>query len=238
MSFNAYDQPKGGGNFAPDPMDVGTYPARIAGVSIVGLHTQSYNGEVKDPKQSIAITYEFLDEFLKDEEGNDIEDKPRWLTESMPFHNLDAERAKSTQRYMAVDPDQNHGGDWSKLIGLPIMVSVVQNKGKGQHQGKVFNNIDSIAPMRAKEASKAAELVNEPFLFDFYNPDSDVWGRIPNIIRSFCRKAVDFKGTAMELWDEEYQANKDQEVQIEDAPPAKKIVAEKSKKPQSDESDW
>ena len=240
MGFNATEQPSAGSQRSNiEPIEVGTYPARIVGVSIVGLQPRSFNGEAKEPHKNIALTYEFLDEFLKDEDGNDIEDKPRWITEDMPFYNLSSDRAKSTERYLAVDPDQHYEGDWSKLLGAPIMVSVVQNKGKGKHQGKIFNNVDGIAPMRPKEAAKAPELVNEPFLWDFYEPDSDLWGRVPNIIRTICRSAVDFKGTAMEMWDEEYQNNRDQEVKIEDEPAPKKVVrGANSKSVKADDNDW
>ena len=200
MSFNAAEQPSSGG-ITIEPMDTGTYPARIAGVSIVGKHASTYMGEVKEPKINLAITYEFLDEFLKDENGDDIADKPRILTENMAFHNLSNQRAKSTERYLAVDPKSEFGGDWSKLLTTPIMVSVVQNPGKGKNAGKVFNNVDSIAPMRPKEASKAPPLVNEAFLFDFYNPTKESWERAPGAVKGICRRAVDFAGSEMEEWD-------------------------------------
>lgn len=202
MSFNAADQPSSGG-MTIEPMDTGTYPARIAGVSIVGKHATTYMGEVKEPKVNIAFTYEFLDEFLKDENGDDLEDKPRFLTENMAFHNLTNQRAKSTERYLAVDPLSVNGGDWAKLLTTPIMVSVVQNPGKGKNAGKIFNNVDSIAPMRPKEAAKAPPLVNQSFLFDFYAPTKESWEKAPGIVKAICRRAVDFAGTPMEEWDQD-----------------------------------
>lgn len=208
MSFNAAEQPSSGG-ITIEPMDTGTYPARIAGVSIVGKHSSVYNGEVKEPKINLALTYEFLDEFLKDENGDEILDKPRFLTENMPFYNLSNTKAKSTERYLAVDPLSVYGGDWSKLITFPIMVSVVQNAGKGKNLGKIFNNVDSIAPMRPKEVSKASPLVNPFFLFDFYNPTKEEWEKLPGIVKSICRRAVDFQGTEMEKWDQEGNENND-----------------------------
>ena len=69
MSFNATNQPlgNGGNDFKYEPLEEGTYPARLVGVANVGKHSASFKGEVKEPKDNIALTYELLDEFLKDE---------------------------------------------------------------------------------------------------------------------------------------------------------------------------
>lgn len=227
MSLNAAERPSSGGNFNTEPLEAGTYPARIIGISNIGLHSQTYQGEAKDPIDNIGITYELLDEFLKDEDGNDLEDKPRWITEFMPFHHIKSERAKSTKRYLSVDPNLDFGGDWGQLLNSPIMLSVVQNAGKGKNQGKVFNNVDSISPMRPKEASKATPLKNPTFTFDFYDASIEDWNQAPGIVKTMVKKALNFAGSKMESWTVEDQ---------EDEQPAsteKKVV-----KKVSNEEDW
>lgn len=47
----------------------------------------------RPPVGYIMLTYELCTEFMKDEQGNDIEDKPRWLSESIPLLPLDSELA-------------------------------------------------------------------------------------------------------------------------------------------------
>lgn len=77
-------------------------------------------GEEKAPKYELYVTYELSDEFLHDEDGEDILDKPRWLSESFSLHNLDADMAKSTKRYLALDPNMEHDGDWAQIAGTPV----------------------------------------------------------------------------------------------------------------------
>jgi hypothetical protein len=109
MGFKSKEA-KGGGSNLPkqDPVAAGTYPGRLVQLIDLGVQKQpDYKGEPKDPIQMIHTTYELSDEFCKNEEGEDETDKPRWFSESFPFYNLDADRAKSTKRYLALDPDQN-----------------------------------------------------------------------------------------------------------------------------------
>ena len=135
-----------------EAMEAGTYPARVVQVIDFGVQEQrAYQGAVKPPAQTIYQTYEFLDEFCKDENGEDLEDKPRWLSEQFPLHSLEADLAKSTKRYYALDPDENFGGDFTLLVGSPCMVTINQYESKGETK----NGVSSVAPMRPKEAAKA-----------------------------------------------------------------------------------
>lgn len=200
MSFNAKSVPMTSGKEfkRPDPLDPGTYPARLVQVLLLGVQAQRpHKGEEKPPRQEIMLTYEFLDEFLKDEEGNDMETAPRWLSETMPFANLAIEKAKSTQRYYALDNEGEHDGDWSKLIGLPCMLTVIQNQGTGKNSDKVYENISAVSAMRPKEAAKAPPLVNPPKLFDFYSPDMEVFGKLPQWLQDKMKNALDYEGSAL-----------------------------------------
>jgi hypothetical protein len=218
MSLNANAQAGATSNFKYEPMDAGTCPARLVGVANVGMHAITYKGETKPPKDQLALTYEFLDEFMKDEDGNELKDKPRWLTEDMPFLPLSSEKAKSTDRYLSIDPDRKAAGEFGDLLGTPIMVQVTQSAGKGANMGKIFNNIGGVTPMRPKEAQKAPELVNKPFTFDFYAPTREAWDATPYRVKALVRSALNYKGTAMEDWDVLDGELKDQPIKIEDAP--------------------
>ena len=79
MSLNASKVPSGGGAKF-DPLDPGTYPARLVQVVDLGLQPQKpYNGKEKPPVHMIHTTYEFVDEFMLDDEGQPDETKPRRL---------------------------------------------------------------------------------------------------------------------------------------------------------------
>jgi hypothetical protein len=200
MTLNARNIPSAGGSGnRPDPMEAGTYPARLVQIITLGVQKQRpYKGEEKPPALELMLTYEFLDEFMKDEDGNDIDDKPRWLSETFAFHNLDAELAKSTKRYYALDPNGEHDGDWSELISAPCMVTVTQSEGKGKNAGKIYENVASVSAMRPKEAAKAPALINPPKVFDFYNPDMEVFEKLPEWLQTKMKEAVDFDGSALE----------------------------------------
>jgi hypothetical protein len=197
MSLNANNIPVAGGNFErPEPLTPGSYPARVVTIATLGVQpSRPYKGEEKPPVLNILVTYELLDEFLKDEDGNDDLTKPRWLTETFPFYNLSSERAKSTTRYFALDPKGVHKGDWSKLINTPCMVNIVVEEGKGANAGKMYENVDSVAPMRDKDAAKAEPLVNEPVVVDFYAPDPDEVAKLSPWIRKKMALAVDYEGS-------------------------------------------
>jgi len=183
----------------PDPLEAGSYPARL--VQIVGLGVQAsrpYKGEEKPPRLTIRLTYEMLDEFMKDEEGNDLEDKPRWLSEELPFMSLKADLAKSTKRYYALDPEDTADGDWSKLIGAPCVVTVVQEADKRPGIDRIYEKVANVSAMRPKEAAKAPELKNPSLVWDFYEPDIEVFNNFPDWIKDKIKGAVDFPGSALE----------------------------------------
>ena len=182
-----------------DPLEAGTYPARLVQVILTGIQSGgSYKGEVKPDKLELRVTYEILDEFMKDEEGNDLLDKPRWISENFPFFSLKADLATSTKRYYALDPDNKTGGDWATLVGTPCMVTVVQSPSKKPGDDRIYNNVASVSSMRPKEAAKAEPLKNPTLVFDFYEPDLDVFLSLPDWLQDRCKGAVDFVGSPLE----------------------------------------
>lgn len=201
MGLNAKNIPMAGGNKGPaqEPIDAGTYPARVVQVLDLGVQPQpDFKGQPKAPAHEIMLTYEFLDEFCKDENGEDDEEKPRWLSETFPLRNLEVELAKSTKRYYALDPDEALGGDFTLLVNTPCMVTVVQNPGKGKNAGKVFNNISGISAMRPKEAAKAEELKNPPKVFVLDEPDLSIFKSLPQWLQEKIQSNLNFKGSPLQ----------------------------------------
>lgn len=208
MSMKANDY-SGSSNYeAPDPLEPGAYNARVVHVLNTGLQPRNpYRGEEKTPKIMFSITYELADEFLSDEDGEPDLTKPRWVSESFPINSLDSERAKSTARYLALDPSNEHDGDWSELVGLPCVVTLVQNRSK-KNEKVIYNNVASVQPMRSKDASKLGPLVGEPKLFDFYDPDVKVFLSLPPFIQKMIKGGLDFKGSKLEKLLEDVDTDK------------------------------
>lgn len=232
--LNAKNLPSNTSTKKSDPLEPGTYPARLVGVVLLGIQPQRpYKGEEKPPKLMFRLTYEFLDEFLKDEDGNDIEDKPRWLSEELPFMSLKADLAKSTKRYFALDPDSKADGDWEKLVGSPCMVTVVNEADKRPGIDRIYEKITSVSSMRPKEAAKAPELKNDPIIFDFYSPDVELFKSFPEWIQDKIKGAVDFPGSDLEKLLEGDTGAASKDVPKKDA----KRVSEELKVPDNDEDD-
>jgi len=202
MGLNAKKMKHTGGNksgAAQAPIESGTYPVRVAQVIDLGLQNQRpYQGQEKPPAYELMITYEFLDEFCVDENGNEDEDKPRWLSETLPLRSLQAEKAKSTQRYYALDPSESLDGDFTQLVGVAANASIVQNAGKGKNVGKVYNNIAALSAMRSKDSAKAPELKNEGKVFDLDDPDVEVFNSLPEWIQDKIKDNLEYAGSELE----------------------------------------
>jgi len=198
MALNA-NQSKNTGGKAIEPMEAGAYPARLVVLADLGLQPQRpFQGKEKEPAYEILAVYEFLDEFLKDEDGEDDKTKPRWQSEKFPLYPLQSDRATSTKRYLALDPTGKYGGDWARLLNIPCIVTIVKNPGRGKNAGKVFNNIVGVSTMRDKDAVKAPPLVNKLIIFDLDNPSVEAFKALPAWVQALIKDGLEFKGSKAE----------------------------------------
>jgi hypothetical protein len=213
MALNAKEKAYTSNKKAQPPLDPGTYPARLVQVIDLGVQEQQpFKGEPKPPAQEIMTTYEFVDEFVKDDDGNDLEDKPRWLSENFVLHNLDSELAKSSKRYIALDPNIEMDGDWTALVGRPAMVTVANNPGKGKNAGKIFDKIVSTSSVRAKEAAKMPELKNPAKVFDQSDLTTvDIFFTLPKWLQDKIKAGLEWEGSEMAKAVDNYkgEANED-----------------------------
>jgi len=168
-------------------------------VQIVDLGLQKqrpYKGKEKDPAYEIMLTYELLDEFMVDEDGNEDESRPRFISERMPIYRLEAEKARSTQRYYALDPKEKYDGDFSKLVNTPCMVTVTQTTGK---DGNVYANVGGVSAMRDKEAKRAKPLVNTPVVLSIGEADTASFEKLPEWVQDLIKGGLAFEGSP--LWE-------------------------------------
>lgn len=196
LNANKVEFAGGGVRIVQANLEPGNYPARLVQVLDLGLQPQrAFKGDPKPPMQEIGLTYELVDTFMKDENGDDIEDKPRWVSEQIPLHNLKADLAKSTKRYNALDPSGEADGDFTRLLGTPCLVTIVNNPGK---DGKIYDNIGAIGPMRKKDADKCPELVNPAVFFDLDAPDMEVFRKLPKWLQEKIQGNLNFNGSALQ----------------------------------------
>lgn len=222
-------------------LEEGGYPGRLVAVIDLGLQPQEYNGESKAPKTELQTIYELSDEFMPGENGEPDESKPRWIWESFALNNLNSDRATSTKRYMALDPKMEFDGDWSQLLGAPVIVGLTAKPGKS---GVIYNNVGSTSAMRPKEAAKLPELVNSPILFDMDNPDVEVFLSLPDRIQGVIKEGLEFEGSKLDKALKAHKAGgkkEDENPQKDPAPDVKSgadKTASHSNDEDSDDNDW
>lgn len=173
-----------------EPLENGSYGARVVRVVDWGVQPPPPNDKYgKGPKHQISVTFELPEEFMKDEEGNDLEDKPRWVGRRIPLNPLSSDLATSTAWSKAIDVKGEFDGDWSQYLGLPVEVVIRQN---GE-----YTNIESLNPMRASKAAKLPELVNDAFFFDLSAPDLELFKKLSTWEQAQICNNVNFKGSKL-----------------------------------------
>ncbi len=195
MGLNASEVKFEGKGRRAEPLEADVYRARPVQVIDMGLQPQRpYQGQEKAPAHEVMLTYELCDEFMKDEDGNDIEDKPRWISENFPLHPLKSDKARSTKRLAAFDAVNLLKGDFTKCIGVPVNVTVVNNVSGDA----VYNNVGNVASMSGKKAATCPELVNKPKVFDLDKPDMEVFNSFPDWLKEKIKANLNYQGSPLQ----------------------------------------
>jgi hypothetical protein len=177
-------------NLAPD-----VYLGRVVQIIDLGLQPQrAFQGKEKPPANEISITYELAEEFMKDEDGKELKDKPRWISEDLPFYGLFADKAKSTLRYHAFDPTMAYDGDFAKCVDTPVNITVVNNKSGD----RIYDNVANVSPMSEKKKANLPPLVNKPKVFDLDRPDMEVFNSLPKWIQDKIKGNLNFQGSPLQ----------------------------------------
>lgn len=196
MGLNANKAGNKQNNRVEQPViEADVYPAYLVQLIDLGLQPQKpYQGQEKAPVQEIMLTYELCDCLMVDENGEELEDKPRWVSETLPFYGLFADKAKSTKRYLAFDPTEEFGGEFAKAVGMPCNVTIVNNA-KGD---KVYANIGNVASISAKKAAQMPEIKNPTKVFDLDEPDMDVFNALPEWLREKIKGNLNYQGSPLQ----------------------------------------
>lgn len=196
MSLNASEVPASGGGKKADPIESGNYLARSVQVLDMGLQEQRpYQGQEKPPAHEIMLTYELGTEFMKDEEGNDDKEKPRFISETFPLRSLTQDLAKSTKRAAILDPTGVLKGDFSKMVNAPCTLTIVQNPNK-KDPTIIYNNIGNVTP--PMKGFPVPELVNPPKVFDLDAPDLEVFNSLPEWVQTKIKGNLNFNGSVLQ----------------------------------------
>ena len=177
-------------------LPVDSYPARVVQIIDLGLQDGGeWKGEKKKPVNKLHITYELVDCFMVDKDGNELEDKPRWLSEELNMFSPDADKAKCNQRYNAIDPECLHDYDWAAIVGSSCSVMVAHKESKG----KTYANVGLVTPyVVTKRNPELVDLVNDAKVFNLEEPDMDVFDALPQWIKDKIMANLEFKGSPLQ----------------------------------------
>lgn len=201
MTLNANSLPrnKKGGRVQQPVLEAGVaHAARLVQVIDLGLQPQRpYKGNAKEPRHSLYVTYEFSHVFLVDEEGNENQELPRWISEEFGLFPMSSDRAVSTKRYLALDPKEVHKGDWAKLVGSGCSVLVVNNPDR-EDKSRIYSNVGNVTPAPRMPGYVQPELVNDPVVFDLDNPDVEVFKALPQFLQDKIKGNLNYEGSKLQ----------------------------------------
>lgn len=192
----------GGGSKYPVLL-AATYPAKLVWVIDLGVHVEYYGKDAKDARDQLQLVWEMSDEFMKDEDGKEDEEKPRWQYQDFPLFDLVAEKANSTKTYLALDPIDNDTGrtefegDFEAVLGVGANITLSKTPDK-KDPNKFWNNVTSVTPMRAKDQRKLPGLVNEPKVFTMDDPDKGVFLSLPDKMQEKIKSSLNFGGSKLD----------------------------------------
>ena len=202
MGLNANNQTGSGDFVEQEALEIGQYPGRVVQVIDLGLQPQKpYNGKPKKPVDKIHLTYELSDEFMLDVDGEEQEDKPRWYSEDMPFYSLEADKAKSTERYNAIDPTGSTAGEFTELLGMPCQVMLTKEPKKKNGKvikGKFVNYVGDVAGAVMVKGYTQPELVNKPASFLLSDPNMELFGKLPDWLQDRIKNNLNYNGSKLQ----------------------------------------
>ena len=195
MALNANQEET---TFTPvEALEPGTYPARLVQVIDMGVQpSRPFKGQEKPPRHRIYTTYELSHEFMKDEDGNPDPTKPRWISEDFAFFNLEMTTAKSTERYIALDPAGVCEGDWGRLLGIACQVTLTKEK-RSKGDGNT-NYISHVGGPINLQGYVQPELVNPTKLFDLDQPDMDVFNALPEWLQKKIKGNLNYNNSPLQ----------------------------------------
>lgn len=236
MALNTRKIKTKGKNFVEqDVLPVDNYPARLVQVIDLGLQSGGeWKGEKKPPVNKIHVTYELVDCFMLDKDGEEVLDKPRWLSEDLNMFGPDADKAKCNQRYNAIDPECLQDYDWAAVVGNSCNVMVAQKESKG----KTYANVGLVTPyVVTKRNPEMAPLVNPTKVFNLEFPDIEVFESLPNWIQDKIKANLEFKGSPLQaLLEGAPEEEEEDEPEPEEKPKGRKKAAPKPE-PEEEEGD-
>lgn len=152
-------------NVTFEALPPGEYEGRLVYIADLGLQSRDYKGEEKPPCQQISLGIEICGQSVT----IDDEEVPKllWTKPFNIFAKLN-DKGKEMELYQVFNPKAEEGtvADWDKYMGDPCSVYITNREGKGDYQGKVFEEIGKVSPIPSKYRSSVPEARLTPAIGD------------------------------------------------------------------------
>ena len=220
---------KGGTSSKAELLPAKGYPARVVGIVDLGLHTKvNYKTKkVEGQQYMVRVTYELLNIFMKDEEGKDLKDKPRWISENIPittalgYANAESQpwyqNCTIVKRVRAItgNPQEVLNDIGEQILGKACNVLVVHDS-RGE---RTYANVGDVQQDAfAMLGQEAPALVNPMFSLDLSEPDLELFNNQPQFIQDKILSNLEFEGSVLsKMLADEDMDDEDEEDEAEDA---------------------
>lgn len=176
----------------------GPRPALLTGIIDIGVHTRSYQGELKKPCREFVSIFTLVETY--ELENGDV----RNFTVNTYGIGLlpGAEKAKYKKFHCALDPDhkvidEKGQGDLTSLIGKPCFVNIVHSD--PDKDGIQYVRMNGM-PQQIPEDYPIGHIDYQPLVFDMNNPDKEVFQGLRPFFQDMIRESEGYAGSDLETY--------------------------------------
>lgn len=175
-----------------------------------GIHTQDgFDGAPNYDADQLMLSWELTDDWIDEEKT-----KPFWKTMfgKGNINDYDTDRAKKTTTFKAMfptyDPSKKNAHTY---LGKPCLLNIIHKEGKGKHEGKMYDNFQSVSAYPEILGELDYELSQPVVHFDFYAPTQGAWDQLKPWEQEYIKEAKNYPGSklAKMLDDDEEQQDGD-----------------------------
>ena len=196
MSLNMNNMPQGSGGGDLGSAQEGVHPSCLIGIIDLGVQPGgSWKGKPKPPAQQLILISELLDDQI---EINGVVSNRIFSTKVWAKAG---EKAKLTKLYKVFDPDNQHGGDLSKVLGTYYNLSLRAELAEtGPNKGQTFIKFESA--MSPVAGQQFAPITHDLILLDQSVADvnylADQYRKIQPWMREAIKAGLNYSGSLME----------------------------------------
>lgn len=177
MAFNVNEAPKNTGKFKEELIEEGLYPARLARIIELGDQEDKYG-----VKSRVVLAFTIPSQKIE----IDGEQKQKMMM-TFPLNqtsNPDSTLAKYVKAL--------GGATWEDILGKPCMIEVTHKEVNGDTKMNITNVVKPMAGLSVDEPDC------DTFIFDFENPDKDVFNKLSEYRQGQIKDAVNYQGSPVE----------------------------------------